>query len=124
MSNVDEIKQRLQQRTWPEYKRVSVEAEGGPVELVIRRPPDRVLERLLTQAREAGLNLAKGEADNPVAAVRFRAELVAATVFLPNAVTSLFTPEEVLDWPGCADVSEHCMAALAPSKGLEQAKGN
>ena len=101
-----------------------MEADGGAVELVIRRPPDSVLQRLLGEARDKGLHAADGDAKDPVAALRFRAEVVAATVFLPNAVRALFTPEEVLEWPGTSEVAEHCMAAINPAKGLEEARGN
>jgi len=124
MSDVVDIKQRLLNAQWHEYKRVSVEAEGGAVELVIRRPPDSVLTELLAGAREQGLNAAGGDEKDPVAALHFRARVVAATTFLPNAVRPLFTHEEVLGWPGVWAVADACMEALAPAKALESAKGN
>ena len=125
MSDAEKLKQRLLNRTWPEYTRVSVEVdEGEKVELVIRRPPDSVLQKILGEARDKGLAAADGDAKDPVAALLFRAQVVAATVFLSDAVRPLFTPEEALEFPGISEVAEHCMAAINPAKGLEAARGH
>ena len=117
-------KQRLLSSTWREHARVTVVTDDGPVELVIRRPPDAVLTTLLAEARAEGLHASGGDESKPEAAVHFRAKVVAATTFLPNERTPLFTMAEALDWPGLLDVADACMAALAPGKALEAAKGN
>ncbi|ATB41144.1 hypothetical protein CYFUS_006606 [Cystobacter fuscus] len=124
MSDVASIKHSLLRAPWREYTRVKVEGLEGPVELVIRRPPDSVLEKLIKDAKEKKLDTTEGEEKNHEAGLHFRARVVATCVFLPNAVTSLFTPEEALDWPGLAEVADACMAAISPAKALEGAKGN
>ncbi|EPX56157.1 hypothetical protein D187_007499 [Cystobacter fuscus DSM 2262] len=124
MSDVASIKHSLLRAPWREYTRLKVEGLDGPVELVIRRPPDSVLEKLLRSLKEKGLDAAGGEEKDPESALHFRARVVATCVFLPNAVAPLFTEDEVLDWPGVAEVSNACMAAINPAKALENARGN
>jgi hypothetical protein len=124
MSDTQVLKQRLLSSQWREYSRVEVATDDGTVELVIRRPPDAVLTTLLAEARAEGLNAGGGDESKSETALHFRAKVVAATVFLPNERTALFTPAEALVWPGLQDVAGECMAALAPGKALEAAKGN
>ncbi|EPX62549.1 hypothetical protein D187_008737 [Cystobacter fuscus DSM 2262] len=124
MSDVDTIKRRLLNAPWREYIRRSVEAEGGAIELVIRRPPDAVLEPLLRDAKAQRLDDEGAEEKRVEDVLRFRARVVATCVFLPNAVTSLFTPEEAYAWPGLVEVADACMAAIMPAKALENARGN
>lgn len=118
------LKQSLLSAQWREYKRVSVEGADGPVELVIRRPPDTRVVALLEGAQKEGLLNAATEPTSPAAGLRFRARVVATVVFLPNDVTPLFTEAEVLEWPAVSEVEAHCMAALVPPGAqIERLKG-
>ena len=131
MSDAASIKSSLLNTQWREYTRVNVESINGPVELVIRSPPDAVLGKLLRGAQELRGKGAEGEKTatqseerDPEVALRWRAEVVATCVFLPNGVTPLFAVDEVLGWSGVGEVVEQCLAAINPSKALERAKGN
>ncbi|WP_224364228.1 hypothetical protein [Hyalangium versicolor] len=123
--NVDELKANLLSAPWRKYKDVTVEGTTGPVQLVIRRPPDARVAELLRKAKEEGLLTEKGEPTSPEAGLRLRARVVALTLFAPNAVRPLFTEEEVLEAPFLPELGDDCTAALAGTgASLEKLKGN
>ncbi|WNG57387.1 hypothetical protein F0U59_23435 [Archangium gephyra] len=121
MSDVTSIKASLLNAPWPEYSRVTVPGTEGPVQLVIRRPPDTILKELLKGARDVEADAKEERAD---AGLGFRARVVATCTFLPDAVRPLFTEEEAHGWAGLSLVFDECMAAINPAKALEKARGN
>lgn len=121
----DTMKSSLLNAPWRKHSTATVEGRDGPVDLVIRRPPDTEVLALMKDAERDGLVGGAEQASSTEAALRFRARVVALTVFLPNAVRPLFTEDEALAWPGLSEVSESCMAAiLPPGANVERAKGN
>jgi hypothetical protein len=119
------LKDSLLNAPWRKHSAITVEGRDGKVELVIRRPPDAEVLKLMQGAEKDGLVGGKGQDTSTESALRFKARVVALTVFLPNAVCPLFTEDEALSWPGMHDVSEACMAAiLPPATNVERAKGN
>lgn len=123
--NVDDLKASLLNAPWRKYKDVTVEGATGPVQLLIRRPPDAKVAELLRKSKDDGLITEKGEPTSAEGGLRLRARVVALTLFAPNAVRSLFTEEEVLEAPFLHDVADDCTAALAGTgAALEKLKGN
>ena len=123
--NVDDLKKNLLGAPCPLVERVTVESAAGPVELLIRKPPDKVVAEILASADRDGIREGNESAVSPEAALRFRARVVAATVYAPNAVRPLFTEEEVWEWPLTSVVAEACQRAIIPSSvAVERAKGN
>jgi hypothetical protein len=123
--DTESLKNSLLSAPWRKHTTVTVEGRDGGVELIIRRPPDTEVLKLVQGAEKDGLTDGADRDASAEAALRFRARAVALTVFLPNAVRPLFTEEEALGWPGLNEVADLCMAAITPAAtAVERAKGN
>jgi hypothetical protein len=123
MSEHDEFKHSLLEASWRLYKKVTVQGARGSAELEIRIPPPNVLSELLQDAKKL-----KEAKDAPEAkheeAQDFGLRVIAATVWRPGAVRSLFTLDEVKRWPYASAVQADCLAAVNAGTGMEAAKGN
>ena len=121
MSDANTIKAALLNAPWPEYSRVTVPGATGPVELIIRRPPDNILKELLKGAKDVEGD-AKDE-DKADAGLGFRARVVATCVFLPDAVRALFTEEEAHGWGGLSPRLRRVHGRHQPGQGPGEGPG-
>ncbi|QRK06046.1 hypothetical protein JQX13_38870 [Archangium violaceum] len=126
-----DLKKKLGNATWRKYKDTTIDVDGEPLALVIRRAPEGVAVQVLDEARKAGDIDQDGKPIGETGAMRLLARMVATVTFEPGAVRPIFdrTSDEDLAnisvAPWLMDIKDDATAALAATGTVvEKLKGN
>jgi hypothetical protein len=124
-NSTEAIKKSLLNAPWRKVGELTVEGEGGRVELIIRRPPPKHSADMLQKLREDKLVDEKGDPVSNEAGLEMAARMFAPMLFLPGGVRALLSPAELLEAPWFEEAAEACKEALKGTKAMvEDAKGN
>ena len=128
---MNELKAKMGSATWRLYKETTVEVNGEPVAIVIRRAPGGIAAAVLDEARRAGDMGENGQPTDAMSALRLLARAAATVIFEPDAVRPLFdrsNPEDlavIMCAPWLDDVRNDVMKAFGSALvTLEKLKGN
>ncbi|WNG49204.1 hypothetical protein F0U60_37620 [Archangium minus] len=125
------LKTKLGNATWRKYTDLTIDIDGEPIALIIRRAPEGVTTEVLDEARKAGDVDEDGKPTSIGGAMRLLARTIATVLFEPGAVRPLFdrTSDEdlqiIIRAPWLEHVRNDALAAFgAAGAVLEKLKGN